>query len=618
MILGTAGHIDHGKTALVRALTGVDTDRLPEEKRRGITIELGFAPLMLEGLPPIGVVDVPGHDAFVRTMLAGATGIDLALLVIAADEGVMPQTREHLTILDLLGVRAGVVALTKSDLVESDWAQLVEADVRSLLAGTSLAEVPIVHCSARTGDGIGALKDAIATAVRAVPARAADDLFRMPVDRAFSVKGTGAVVTGTVWSGTLTVEDQVVLLPRGTEARVRGIERHGAAAADAGVGVRAAIALGGVDRDEIEVRGTVVVRAGDPWVTSTVVRADVALQGGAPRIGPRTRVRFHLGTADIGARLVATSGAIAPGQPVAVRIALDGPLVARAGDRFVIRSASPPATIGGGVITDTDPPKRRARPWPSPGVTDGQRLAWMLDEAGGKGVALTALAIRIGVRPSAVAHLLKAAKGILRVGDQLFDDTIAKATERDILARVDAAHRTHPLDPGVAVQALRSAAHVAPALVDALLTTLTSRGAIRVTDGMVARSDWRAGSSDTDKKNSAEVLSAVVAAGHTPPSADELAAVYGKDVFAVLKHLTRRGDLVQVAPDRFWSPGAVRQLIGMIHSTLAGGTSRTVSELRDITGLTRKYLIPFLEYCDRQRFTVRTGDTRSTGPAEAP
>ena len=618
MILGTAGHIDHGKTALVRALTGVDTDRLPEEKRRGITIELGFAPLMLDGLPPLGVVDVPGHDAFVRTMLAGATGIDLALLVIAADEGVMPQTREHLTILHLLGVRAGVVALTKSELVESDWAQLVEADVRTLLAGTSLAEAPIVHCSARTGDGIDALREAIAAAVRAVPARAADDLFRMPIDRAFSVKGSGAVVTGTVWSGVLAVEDQVVLLPRGTEARVRGIERHGAATADASVGARAAIALGGVDRDEIEVRGTVVVRAGDPWVTSHVVRADVALQDGAPRLGPRTRVRFHLGTADVGARLVATGRAVMPGERVAVRVALDGPLVARAGDRFVIRSASPAATIGGGVITDPDPPKRRARPWPSAGATDAQRFLWMLDEAGGKGVAVSALAIRIGVRPSAVARLLKATKGIVCVGDLLFDGTLAKAVERDILSRVDAAHRAHPLDPGIAVQALRSAAWVAPILVDAVLANLTSRGAIRVTAGLVARPEWRAGAGDADSKHSADVLAAVVGAGYTPPSVEELAALYGKDVFVVLKHLVRRGDLVQVAADRFYSNDSVRQLVEKIQAAVAESNQSTVSELRDTTGLTRKYLIPFLEYCDRQRFTVRAGDMRSVGPFKAP
>src|SRR5437016_5967999 len=226
MILGTAGHIDHGKTTLVHALTGVDTDRLPEEKRRGITIELGFAPLHLADVGTIGVVDVPGHEAFVRTMVAGATGIDLALLVVAADEGVMPQTREHLAILRLLGVHAGVVALTKSDLVDADWLALVTEDVREAIAGGPLADAPIIAVSAITGAGVGKLRDAIAERARALPARAADDLFRLPVDRAFTVRGTGTVVTGTVWSGTLARDATLRLFPSGDEVRVRGLQAH--------------------------------------------------------------------------------------------------------------------------------------------------------------------------------------------------------------------------------------------------------------------------------------------------------------------------------------------------------------------------------------------------------
>ncbi|NUQ20354.1 MAG: selenocysteine-specific translation elongation factor, partial [Gemmatimonadaceae bacterium] len=227
MILGTAGHIDHGKTTLVRALTGVDTDRLPEEKKRGITIELGFAPLELPGVGTLGVVDVPGHEAFVRTMLAGATGVDLALLVIAADEGVMPQTREHLAILSLLAVRGGVVALTKCDLVEDEWLALVTDDVRTAVEGSPLADAPIVPVSATTGAGLDALRDAIAAAARQMPARDPDDLFRMPIDRSFSVKGTGTVVTGTVWSGSLASDATVRILPSGRVARVRGVQSHG-------------------------------------------------------------------------------------------------------------------------------------------------------------------------------------------------------------------------------------------------------------------------------------------------------------------------------------------------------------------------------------------------------
>ena len=242
MILGTAGHIDHGKTTLVRALTGVDTDRLPEEKRRGITIELGFAPLVLEGVGTLGVVDVPGHEAFVRTMLAGATGVDLALLVVAADEGVMPQTREHLAILSLLGIRGGVVALTKTDLVDDDWLALVSEDVRATLAGSALAQAPVLPVSAQTGAGLGELRAALAAAARTLPARDAADLFRMPVDRAFTVKGTGTVVTGTVWSGSLDRDAVVRILPGGRTARVRGLQQHGGAVDRVLPGSRAAVA----------------------------------------------------------------------------------------------------------------------------------------------------------------------------------------------------------------------------------------------------------------------------------------------------------------------------------------------------------------------------------------
>ena len=264
MILGTAGHIDHGKTSLVRALTGVDTDRLPEEKRRGITIDLGFAPLRLDGIDTIGVVDVPGHEAFVRTMVAGATGVDLALLVIAADEGVMPQTREHLSILRLLGVHAGVVALTKSDLVEEEWIALVRDDVREALVGSSLADAEVIAVSAVNGAGIDELRAALLRAARSVPARRADDLFRMPVDRAFTIRGTGTVATGTVWSGSLARDEVLRLYPSGDVVRVRALQAHGHGVERVSAGERAAVALAGVELSRVD-RGAVLVSGDGRW-----------------------------------------------------------------------------------------------------------------------------------------------------------------------------------------------------------------------------------------------------------------------------------------------------------------------------------------------------------------
>ncbi len=354
MIIGTAGHIDHGKTALVRALTGVDTDRLPEEKRRGITIELGFAPLTLEGLGTVGVVDVPGHDAFVRTMLAGATGIDLALLVIAADEGIMPQTREHLAILSLLGVRSGVVALTKRDVADDEWVALVREDIEALLATTAWRDVPIIETSAVTGAGIEQLRTTLRERLEELPARSARDLFRMPIDRAFSVKGTGTVVTGTVWSGTVDLQTPLHLFPLDRAVRARGVQSHGAQSRSLMPGTRAAIALAGVELGDVARGGLLVEEAA--WSASRVLRADVTLLGDVPRsVRPREWVRLHLGTSEVGARIVVPGGMLAPGETRGARVVLNAPLVARAGDRFVLRLASPPSTIGGGVVADPAP-----------------------------------------------------------------------------------------------------------------------------------------------------------------------------------------------------------------------------------------------------------------------
>jgi len=615
VILGTAGHIDHGKTTLIRALTGVDTDRLPEEKRRGITIELGFAPLELDGIGTVGIVDVPGHEAFVRTMLAGATGIDVALVVVAGDEGIMPQTREHLAILDLLGVSAGIVAITKVDLAEPDWLQLVEDDVRSAIAAGSIRDAAIVRCSATTGQGMEELRTAIARAALRIPARRADEAFRMPIDRAFSVKGTGTVVTGTVWSGSVALDDAVRILPDDRPARVRRIESHGHRHGAAASGTRTAVALGGVDRADISPRGSVLVRAGDAWVARAVLRADVSLLDGAPILGPRTRVRFHLGTADVGARLVATGAPVAAGSVVPVRVMLDERVIARAGDRFVIRAASPPATIGGGVVTDSDPPRRRAKPWPSAGADAGLRLRWILAEAGGRGVAIAALDIRLGT-PGGEIRSLAQAGGAVLVGEHLFDGALVPGLAAACARAVDEAHRQRPLDPGVPVQTIRSATTAAPALVDHVLATMVAAGSITIADGIVARAGWSPGASHADSERMELVLAALVAAGRQPPAIDELSTSFGADTLAVLKLLARRGDVVAVAGDRYFAAGAAQELVAVIRSELADGAIRSASELRVATGLTRKYIIPFLEYCDRIGVTVRDGDGRTLGRGE--
>ncbi|MCE9601206.1 MAG: selenocysteine-specific translation elongation factor [Gemmatimonadetes bacterium] len=612
MILGTAGHIDHGKTSLVRALTGVDTDRLPEEKRRGITIALGFAPLQLDGVGTIGVVDVPGHEAFVRTMLAGASGIDLALLVIAADEGVMPQTREHLAILSLLGVKAGVVALTKSDLVDDDLRELVTEDVRATLAGTTLADAPIIPVSSVTGAGLNDLRAAIRAAAALVPARAADDPWRMPVDRVFSVAGAGTVVTGTAWTGTIAREASVRILPLGRTARVRSLESHGAAAASVGAGTRVALALVGVDREEVS-HEAVLVRAEDPWEPSRVLRADVALLPHAPTITARRWVRFHLGTADVGARIVAVGGPVTPGASRAVRLLLDAPVVMRAGDRFVLRTGGAEGTVGGGVVTDPLPPSRRAKPWPRTGAPDGERLEWMLLESGASGLEVASLPLRLGLRPALVERILKDLQKVVRIEERLVRQPVLTALRATLIELVERTHAEQPLAPGVDRQAARAVLSPNAALADEVIRRAERAGLIVVEGATLRAVAFQAGASEGATSARDRLLDRLRGAGVEPPGLAELVTELGPEVPALLRLLDKEKRIVMVALDRPFSREGVAELLGRLRTFVKAGTAYSPAELRDALGISRKWLIPFLEWCDRQRISLRRDDGRTFG-----
>jgi len=600
VILGTAGHIDHGKTTLVRALTGVDTDRLPEEKRRGITIELGFAPLVLDGIGTIGVVDVPGHEAFVRTMVAGATGIDLALVVIAADEGVMPQTREHLAILDLLGVRRGVIALTKADLVDDEWLALVEEDVRAATA-TVLPGAAIIATSAQTGRGIAELRSALKDVARAVPARGDGDLFRMPVDRAFTIKGTGTVVTGTVWSGRLARDETVRILPGDRAARVRGMQGHGSQLDDAGAGGRTAVALAGIDVADVP-RGSTIVTDRD-WHATTFARADVTLVPGIDvELRPRTWFRFHVGTAEVGARVVAR--AVDTTQPFAARLVLDEPVLLRAGDRFVLRTSAPLNTIGGGVITDPYAPKR-ARPW-TPGQSTRKRLAQLLDEVGAEGLEIANLAVRLGESPQACRDLVEqAGDDVSVVGARIVAAARLSALENDLLAATTRYHADHPLEPGIPAQLLRAQLRGNPDVIDAALRRLTSERGLSSIGGTVAVDGWVPKLDSESAAIAARLVARLGAAGSEPPSVAEMSGELGSDPAAVLRFLERRGDVVQVEQDRYYATACLSQLIDRLRAIMAGGAELGPSELREKLGISRKFLIPLLEYCDRVGYTNR-------------
>jgi selenocysteine-specific elongation factor len=606
MIIGTAGHIDHGKTALVRALTGVDTDRLPEEKRRGITIDLGFAPLDLPGVGVAGVVDVPGHEGFVRTMLAGATGIDLALLVIAADEGVMPQTREHVAILGLLGIRAGVVALTKCDLVEDDWLDLVRLDVAELLARTAMAEAPMIATSVVTGAGLPELREALAAAALAVAPRPDDDVFRMPIDRVFTIRGTGTVVTGTVWSGGIGRDDVLRVLPQDRSVRVRGLQAHAVSIDRARPGTRLAVALAGIEHDALA-RGAVLVST-DAWHPSRVLRADVTLLADTvATLSPRAAVRFHLGTTEVAARVVTPGGPLAAGETKPARLVLDAPVVARAGDRFVLRGGSPIGTLGGGVVVDPYPAHRRARPWAAQHDSPTSRLTLALREAGGEGLEIAGLAVRLGFSPREVATLAdQPPAGMLRLGPRVFDERHRDELVERLVNAVEEHHRRSPLEPGVALQTLRAQLVGRPELVDDVVRLAVATGQLETIDGGLARRrGWEPKLSSDQTGLKATLVSTLRAAGAEPPSLGELASAHGQAVVPIVRMLEREGVVVPVESDRYYEAGALTALVDRLRNGMVGGREYTPSELRDVIGLSRKFLIPFLEYCDRRGITER-------------
>jgi len=630
VILGTAGHIDHGKTALVKALTGVDTDRLPEEKRRGITIDLGFAPLAIEGVGTIGIVDVPGHEAFVRTMLAGASGIDIALLVVAADEGVMPQTREHVQILSLLTIPQVIVALTKCDLVSDEWLALAADDIRVLLADTSFEDSEVIPVSAVTGSGLRELREAIRRAAELTSSRsslttsgdastvaannrgASADIFRMPVDRAFTIRGTGTVVTGTVWSGTIDRDTSVTVFPPGKESRVRGIQHHGAAVKRAGPGERVALALPDIDVADVS-RGSVVV-ADNAWPPTSRVEAEINLTDQSVDIGPRTRLRFHLGTADVGARLArVTRGEDPQRSNFTATVVLDEQLLARGGDRFVLRLPSPPITIGGGRVIDPLPRRRKGRALALvESVADS--LAQMATDAGLEGLAVDLLPIRLGVLPAEAAELVRRVN-LVELRSRVYRPETVEELEQTIERAIAKHVETFPLELGVQLQSLRSLGQAPDDVIDLVVSRLVKNGRIEVRQSVVRPAGWTGKLGDRARALADAMLHEICMSPSEPPAVSELTAAFGESAPALLRYLERAGEVVRVSDDRYYSPAAVEAMVGKLRTALEPSRVYSPAELRDVLGVSRKYLIPFLEFCDATGVTDRKADGRVIGSA---
>jgi selenocysteine-specific elongation factor len=614
-VIGTAGHIDHGKTALVKALTGVDTDRWEEEKRRGITIDLGFAPIDLGPDLEASVVDVPGHEGFVRNMLAGATGIDVALLVVAADEGMMPQTAEHLAIVELLGVRRGIPVLTKRDLVDDDWLALVQTEVAARLASSPVRWDPPIAASAVSGAGLDTLREALRRVASDLRERPEHDLFRLPIDRVFALPGAGTVVTGSSWSGTVVVGQSVRLLPLDRDVRVRSIEVHGHAAGRAVPGRRTALALVGVDKEELA-RGDVVV-TGEGWRGTELIDAAIETLPGAPRpLLSRTRVRVHLGTGEVLAR-VSQTGAIAPGQRGRVRLVLETPLVARGGDAFVLRSFSPVTTIGGGIVLDPHPPSVPRLPERSLTLDQApaERLAAWVGEAGIAGVRSGDLPVRLGVLPGDVSGVIaEAGKGVLTCGEWLTSRSAAAGEAERLGGLVQEHHSSHPIDPGMSLQALRATLTlraVPDPIVDAVIDLGVRKRLLETAGGVVRQPGWEPSLDRGTSDARSAIAGRIAVAQWQVPTVAELEREFsGAPVRALLAHLAREGGVEQVDQDRFAAPAALAEFRGRLEAVLGELGQATPAELRDRFGLTRKYLIPLLEWADRRGITERRGDAR--------
>jgi len=639
VVVGTAGHIDHGKTSLVRALTGIDTDRLREEKRRGITLELGFAHLALADGTVAGVVDVPGHERFVRSMAAGAGGLDLVVLVIAADEGVMPQTREHLDICRLLGVPNGLVAVTKSDLLPAlgpGWLALLEQDVREVTKGTFLEGCPIVPVSSATREGLDRLVAELTRLAAEVPERPADGPVFLPVDRAFSMKGFGTVVTGTLLSGEIREGDEASLLPPspGVGAlRVRSLQVHGAATPRALAGQRTAVNLPGVEPAAIR-RGQALVHAG-VVPASSVLDTELSLLAAAPSaLRHRAKLLLHVGTAQVPATVALLDrGELAPGATAFAQLRLGAPAAALPGQRFILRGFAVlegrGKTVGGGrVLAVAAPKRRRGRPETlrqlevlARGDADA-RVAAILEAAGPAGLDVPALVGRTALAPRAVSAALErlGAKGGAVLFDRERRGWAAGAVARDLSARllaaVDAFHAEKPLAAGIGREELRGRL---PPVADArlfqrLLAQLAEKGDL-VVEGDHARrrahSAAAAGAAGGALKE--KVAEALSRGGLTPPWIAELPAAVGAsadDVAALLKLLAAEGRVVRVSAELWFDAKAVAGLRERLVAFLRERRGITTQEFKDLVGATRKHVIPLAEHFDRERVTLRVGEKR--------
>jgi selenocysteine-specific elongation factor len=629
IILGTAGHIDHGKTTLVKALTGIDTDRLKEEKERGITIELGFAHLRLPNGQLVGIVDVPGHERFVRHMVAGATGLDLVALVVAADEGVMPQTREHLEICELLRVKQGVVVLTKTDLVDDpDWLDLVKEDIREFLQGTVFVSAAIIPVSAVAGQGLPELVAEIQRLCESVESRSTSGDFRLPVDRVFTMKGFGTVVTGTAMGGTARTGDILVVYPQQIRAKVRGIQIHGEEVDGATSGQRTAINLQGIEKVAVE-RGNVLATP-DSLIPSRAVDVRLRHLASAPRgLKHRAKVRFHTGTCEIMATLhLLDAEELAPGSSGFAQLRLDDPVVVRRGDRFVLRSYSPVRTIGGGQVLHPVPTKHKrmaASVLAALAVLEkGEPMEMVrlhLEDAGVGGIKEADLAIRTNLSEKQVARVLQdlSSRGETvqfdREARRFVDHGVLNGLTDLVNAELAAFHLREPLRSGMSKEELfgRMPAGVDGKLFGELLQGLVRQNQVVQERDLVRLASHQVALAADQEKLREEIEGVYFQAGLQPPFFREVTQSLGvpeADSRQLLSWMLEQGILVKVKEDLYFHGRALDDLKSRLLTFFANQEEITTPQFKDLTQATRKYTIPLLEYLDATRFTIRIGDVR--------
>jgi len=633
-VVGTAGHIDHGKTALVKALTGVDADRLPEEKRRGITVDLGFAEMSV-GETHFAFVDVPGHERFVKNMLAGASGIDLVLLVIAADEGVMPQTREHFDICRLLGVNAGIVVLTKSDLVDPETLELAKLDAAELVAGSFLEDAPVLAVSSRTKDGIDELKKSLVARTHSL-AKAEDRLVaRLPIDRSFSMKGFGAVVTGTLASGEIVEGDEFELMPSGEKVRVRGLQTHGKSVKSVFAGQRVAVNLAGIEHSKI-VRGMTLTTASILQPTQIIDAEIEVLADAAKPLRTRQRVRVHLGTSETLARMqvLNSSAEITAGEKDFAQIRFELPVVAVAGERFIIRSYSPQTTIAGGVVIDTYAPKHRRADFDEvskylSNLLSAQddhtaKVNLLVGAAGTTGSSFAELQSRIALK----SDVLKSAideningSVLVAAGERFITTKNFDALKNSVESTINKFHKSEPLAKGISRETLRENASpfVPVEVFNAVITGLHASGDIIIDRDVLRLTAHKTELSDVEANLSDKILTSYLNARLEPPRLDEAldAAIAGTRFLRIdarkffQLHLDT-GNIVKVTGEFYFAKSVIDKLVAQLRAFADTSSDRLidVAKFKELAVVTRKYAIPLLEYFDREKVTQRAGDKR--------